>query len=169
MLQHHSSDSSPSRQFELPSTLQRKYLQQMAAVRENLKDTSEKLRVAFSDLRAIDEEVTALTAGAGDLPLSEAAANVSQGAGLAADVASRVLEAAKVAEAAAGIAAAAVTAAREKKAAASKAAAAAVAAAAAAEAEAVALEVKISPSIPLDHTYELVKLYLRGSNDILFS
>lgn len=48
----------------------------MAAVRQRLVDASDKLK--FSDLKAIDDEVSALTIGVGGLPLSEGAARVSQ-------------------------------------------------------------------------------------------
>lgn len=133
----------------------------MAAVRELLVDTSEKLKLAFSDLRTVDEEVVAISAAVSGLPLSEAASRVLQGARTAAAVASKVLKAAKVAEAEAGKAAAAVTAAEEAKAAAQQAeaeAAKAVAIAAqkteaAAAVAAAALEVKIQPSVPFSDTY----------------
>lgn len=133
----------------------------MAATRERLEDASDKLRLAFSDLRVIDDEVTALTAGVGDRPLSEAAARVSQGASAAATVASRILQAAEVAEVAAGKAAAAVTAARGARAEAEQADAAAVAEAVHKATQnaktmgiaAAALEVKVQPPIPFDSVY----------------
>ena len=138
----------------------------MAAVRGHLTDTSEKLTLVFSNLRAFDEEVGALAAGVARLPLSEAAARVSQVATAAAAAASRVLRAAEIAKTVAGKASAAVTAAREAKEAAEKEAeAAADAAAAAAQrasaaarkaaaaaATAAALEVKIQPSASSDNT-----------------
>lgn len=80
----------------------------MAAVRQRLTDASDKLRTAFSGLNAIGDELEALTVGGGGLPLSEAAARVSQGARTATAIASTVLKAAKAAEAAAGDATAAV-------------------------------------------------------------
>lgn len=133
----------------------------MSAVRGHLKDTSEKLRFAFSDLRAVDEEVAALTAGVGSLPLSEAATRVSKGARTAVALASRILKAAEAAEAAVGKAALAVVAAREKKEAAEKAATAAAQAAAAAAktaataaAEAAALEAKINSSCSQMYYFE---------------
>eukprot|EP00903_Cladosiphon_okamuranus_P020677 g18986.t1 len=100
----------------------------MAAVRENLKHTSEKLRFAFSDLRKVDEEVAALLAGVGGFPLSEAATRVSKGARTAGELASRILKAA------AGKAALAVVTAREKREVAENKAATAAAAQAAAAA-----------------------------------
>lgn len=129
----------------------------MPEARKHLISTSDKLRLAFADLKAIGEEVVALTAGVGGLPLSEAAARVSQGARTATAVASRVIKAAEVAEAAASKAVAAVTAAQNAKteaAAAAEAAAIATKRAAAAAEAAEALDVKIQPLAPPDHTYE---------------
>lgn len=140
----------------------------MAAVREELVDTSNKLKLAFSDLEAIDDKVAALTVGVGDLPLSEAAARVSQGARSAVAMASKVMTAAELAQAAAGKAAAAAAKASEetkaavkietaRKAAATETEAVAVpahTAVAAAALEAATLEVKIEPPVPFDHTYE---------------
>eukprot|EP00903_Cladosiphon_okamuranus_P020900 g19193.t1 len=132
----------------------------MAAVRKQLAGASEELRTAFSDLRAIDEEVSELTAGVGDLPLSEAAARVSQGARTAVAVASKVMKAAEAAGAVASKAATVVAAAQAAKSEADKEAAvaaqaAAVAAqkAAAAAEEVAALEVKIQTPSPVDHNH----------------
>ena len=138
----------------------------MAAVRTQLVDTSGNLRLAFSDLRAIDEEVAALTTGVVGLPLSEAAARASQGARTAATVASRVLKAAEAAETAASAAEAAMKAAQEAKATAENTAAAAAEAAARAGQTAAAaasklaalevadLEVKIQTPVPVDRKYD---------------
>lgn len=126
----------------------------MPGARENLAHASERLRLAFSDLKAVDEVFLVPTAGLAILPLSEAAEKVSQGARTAADVASRVLKAAEVAEAAASKAAAAVKAVQRAKAeaaAAAEAAAVATQKAAAAAEAAKALEVKIQPSVPVEH------------------
>ena len=113
MLQHNRSN--PHLPFSLPflpsdpsSNLHGS--QEMAEAREHLIDTSDKLRLAFSDIIAIDGDVAALTTGVGRLPLSEAAARVAQGARTAAAVASKLLGAAEAAEAAASEAEAAVTA-----------------------------------------------------------
>lgn len=87
----------------------------MAAARERLSDTSEKLRLAFASFRAVDEEVVARTTGVGALPLFQATTKVSQAAGMARTVALTVLKAAEVAEEAAATAAAAVSAAISAK------------------------------------------------------
>ena len=128
----------------------------MAEVREHLIDTSNKLRLAFSNLIAVGEEVKALTVDVGHLRLSEAAARVSQGARTASAVASQLSRAAKAAEAAASkaeAAARAVEKAKAEAAAAAEAAAIAVQKAARAAEAAAALEVKIEPSAPVDHRY----------------
>lgn len=78
--------------------------------RTNLKDAWEILRVAVSDLKAVDEEVATLTIGVDIRPLPRAAARVLQEARTAAAVASRVLQVAEVAEVGAGQAAAPVAA-----------------------------------------------------------
>lgn len=96
----------------------------MPAVREELVEAVDKLRLAFLDLKTIDADVTALTAGVGDLTLSESVRRVSQAARAAAALASRVLKPAEVAQAVGGKATTMVTAAREAKAAAEQAAAA---------------------------------------------
>lgn len=54
----------------------------MATAREELTITSETLRLTFSSLKAIDEEVVARTTGVGALPLSQATEMVSQAASL---------------------------------------------------------------------------------------
>jgi len=135
----------------------------MATARACLKGTLVKLRDAISDVILIDEDVAGLLAGVDDLPLSEAAARVSRGAGPAttvASLASLVMEAAEAAIAAAREAEAAVTAAHEAKAEAEKLAAAmaetAVAATAAAEKAAgavAALERRIEPPMLADQTW----------------
>lgn len=121
-------------------------------------DASDKLRLAFSDLQAIDCEVAALASGVGVLPLPEAAGRVLRGAKTAATVASTVLKAAEAAEAAAGKAAAVMTAAEEANAVAERAATEAAEAvtgaaqtAGAATLAAATLEVKIEPPVPSDH------------------
>ncbi|CAN0071091.1 unnamed protein product [Scytosiphon promiscuus] len=133
----------------------------MAAVaRQHLADTSDELRLAFSGLKAVDGQVTALTAGASDHPLSEAAAEVQQAAKMAKTRAARVLQAAEAAETAASKAVAIVAEVQAAKATASEAAARAKRAAAhaaqkarvavaEAEAAAGALEAAMAPSAPV--------------------
>ncbi|CAN0000447.1 unnamed protein product [Ectocarpus sp. 6 AP-2014] len=122
----------------------------MATAREELTITSETLRLAFSSLKAIDEEVVARTTGVGALPLSQATEMVSQAASLVKTEAVNVLIAVEAVEAAADRAAAAVSATQAaKKAAAEKSAAAkaAVEAAEAAHAAAAALEADLEPVV----------------------
>ena len=135
----------------------------MAAARKRLTDTSEKLRVAVSDLNAVDGDIKALTTGVGGLSLSEAASKVKEAAEKATVEALKVLKAAKAAETAATNASAAVGAAEVAKEAAIAAAKAAkeTAAAAAKAAEdakaaataAAAWEVAIKPPAPVGHMY----------------
>lgn len=129
----------------------------MAATREQLTDTLGKLRLAFSDLRPIDEEVVALTACVGGPPLLEAAARVSQGAKAAATVASRVLNAAEAAHAVAVKATSVATAARGTRTGAENVVVAATQAihteTVVAEAEP-HLEVKTEPCVLLNHKCE---------------
>lgn len=127
----------------------------MAAARQDLTDTAERLRFAVSSFQSVGEIAAALTAGMGAWSLSKAAAKASKAARMAKVEAAKVVKAAEAAEVAATKATAAVTAAEEAKAAAAaqakktakvaaKAAAAAAAAAQAAEvadAAAAALEV----------------------------
>ncbi|CAN0260621.1 unnamed protein product, partial [Scytosiphon promiscuus] len=96
-----------------------------AAAREHLADTSSKLRLAFSDLHAINNQIEVLTAGVDGDSLSEAAARVQQAAEMAKSQASWVLKAAGAAEAAASKAVTIVAEAEAAQAAASKAAEAA--------------------------------------------
>ncbi|CAN0082320.1 unnamed protein product, partial [Ectocarpus sp. 12 AP-2014] len=120
----------------------------MATAREQLAGTSEKLRLAFSSLQAVEEEVGARTAGLGALSLSQASASVSQAASMAKAEAVKVVKAADAAEAAAARAAEVVSvaqAARVAAAAQSAAAQAAVEAAEAALAAVAALEADIEP------------------------
>jgi len=139
----------------------------MAEARKHLTDASDKLKLAVSGLKAVGQEVGALTAGVGLLPLSEAAARVSQGAETATKAASGVMKAAEAAVAAACEAEATVAAAQEAKAEAAKLAAAAVEAAAAAASAAekaagavAALEGKIGAPVPLDEMYAVGQLGL---------
>lgn len=126
-------------------------LHDMAAARERLTEASDKLRLAFASLHAVDEEVVARTTGVGTLPLSQATTRVSQAAGMAKTVALTVLKAAEVAEEAATTAATAVSAVHAPKATAdakSEEAKAAIEAADAAKAAAtVALKSEIDPPI----------------------
>ncbi|CAB1103590.1 unnamed protein product [Ectocarpus sp. CCAP 1310/34] len=73
----------------------------MEAARERLTDSSEKLRLAFASLHAVDGEFAARTTDVGTLPLSLATSRVSQAAGMAKTVALTVLKAAEEAMAAA--------------------------------------------------------------------
>eukprot|EP00752_Nemacystus_decipiens_P002080 g1991.t1 len=143
----------------------------MAAARQDLTDTSERLRLAILSFQAVSENAAALTAGMGARSLSEAAASVSKTARMAKTEAVKVLRAAEAAEAASTTATAAVRAAEKawaaaamaKKAAAARAkqaatvaaraaaaAAAATQAAELAEAEAVALEAGIKGAPGVD-------------------
>ncbi|CAN0444899.1 unnamed protein product, partial [Ectocarpus sp. 12 AP-2014] len=127
----------------------------MATAREELTVTSETLRLAFSSLKAIDEEVVARTTGVGALPLSQATEMVSQAASLVKTEAVNVLIAVEAVEAAADRAAAAVSAAQAAKGAAaakSAAAKAAVEAAEAAHAAAAALEADLEPVVVMADT-----------------
>ncbi len=134
---------------------------------------SAKLRLAIADLTAIDGEVAELSAGVDTIPLSQAAARVSQGAKIAEAAASRILKTAKAASAAATKAAAVVA---EAEAAATKAAAAVMEAEAAvalkaeeaakaaqvaeaAAAAVAALEVAVKPTLPLGSMYVLRRLW----------
>lgn len=121
----------------------------MAAAREHLIGTSEKLGLAVSRFQAVGEHATALTAVVGTLSLSEAAARVSKAARLAMSEVAGVMKAAKHAEAAAARAVSVVAIAKSAKAAAEEAAKrAAQAAARAAEvagAAAAALDVVLQP------------------------
>lgn len=92
----------------------------MAAARQDLTDTSEKLRLAVVSFQAVGENATDLTVGMGTnaWSLSDAAARLSKTAGMAKAQAAKVLKAAEVAEAASARAAAVVKAAEKAQAAA---------------------------------------------------
>lgn len=92
----------------------------MAAARQDLTDTSEKLRLAVVGFQAVGENATDLTVGMGTnaWSLSDAAARLSKTAGMAKAQAAKVLKAAEVAEAASARAAAVVKAAEKAQAAA---------------------------------------------------
>ena len=135
----------------------------MAAPREHLAATSEKLRRAVSDFDVVSEELAMLNESVGNLPLSEVAARLSQGATSAAAVASRVLDAAKAAEAAAKKEAAAVEAVQdtdvegnamtETSTEALEGVAVATQASDVSEKAATALSVKVEQSGPFEHKY----------------
>lgn len=91
----------------------------MAASRDRLVDTLEKLRLALSSLQAVNEEVVARTTGVTALPLSQAnAQRVSEAASMAKTAAQHIVKAAEAAEAAADTAMAAVSSAQAVEAAA---------------------------------------------------
>lgn len=126
----------------------------MATARERLVHSSEKLRLAFSSLQAINQEVVARTTGVGDLPLSQATARrVSQAANMGKTVALSILKAAEAAEVAAATAAEAVWAVEAAKSAAaakSEAEKTAVKAAEPIKAAAEPLKSEIDPSVASD-------------------
>ena len=151
-------------------------------------DASAKLRLAISDLKAVDEEIAALSTGMDALPLSQVAARVSKGAKIAETAASRVLRAAEAADAAstkttevivaAEVAAAEAAAAQAAVVQAADKAAAAAQAAQAAAAAAAALEVEVKPVLQSDGMYEfagigfgdgqLLLLVATGSREIIW-
>ena len=118
----------------------------MTTAREYLADTSEKLRLAVSTVKAVDEGYACLTVNLDTLSMSEAAARVEKAAKMAAKEATTVLEAARAAEAAATRAAKAVETADAAAQTAAKAEEVAEAAARASEAAAAAVELtKVAP------------------------
>ncbi|CAM9227835.1 unnamed protein product, partial [Ectocarpus sp. 12 AP-2014] len=122
----------------------------MATPREELTATSAKLRLAFSSLKAVDDEVVVHMTGVGALPLSQATERVSKAASTVKMEVLKVLKVVEAVEAATVRAAAAVSAAQAAKAAAaakSAAAKAAVEAAEAAHAAAAALEADLDPPV----------------------
>lgn len=115
---------------------------------------SDKLRAAFSDLQAVDEDVIACMTGVGTLPLPQATTRVSQAAHMAKTAALAVLEAAEAADAVATTAAATISAAEAAVAAATVKPAPAEAATEATEAAktfaTVSLKSEIDPSLVSD-------------------
>ncbi|CAM9802240.1 unnamed protein product, partial [Ectocarpus sp. 4 AP-2014] len=140
----------------------------MAAARDRLTDTSQRLRLAFVSLRTVDEEVAARLTGVGTLPLSQATARVYQAASVAKTAVRSLWKAAEAAEAAAvTMAAAAVSADYPATAAAAAKSAEATPAvgakAGATAAAAAALGVEVKP--PIVRGRKMTSGDNRGSND----